>query len=253
MIILLRILPLSVGLLQAGLFWMQKQTPEAYPWLVLAAVLSLPAASAAIAWGRVRFSDLAEKMMPTYVLVAVLGFALLLAETRFELYAIVALASLAAFVSHELLFLLARNPAAYPVNGLSHINVAYVPLVIFYAVATSSGLMVFLHSGAVWHIAMGAVLGMVLFRTTGHPGASRQQNRVWMAVGGLVGIEIGFVSLLLPVGMSIQGLVAALLFCGALRVRRYLYDPKPSKRLAMAECTVGVALLALTLATAKWF
>jgi hypothetical protein len=178
---------------------------------------------------------------------------LLLAETRIEVLIIIALAALASFVSHELLFLLARNPAAYPVNGLSHINVAYVPLAIFYAVATSSGLMVFVHSSAAWQVVMCAVLGVVLFRTTGHPGASRQQNSVWMAVGGLMGIEIGFVSLLLPVSMSIQGLVAALLFCGALRVRRYLYDPKPSKRLALAESSVGLALFAITLATAKWF
>lgn len=252
MILLLRILPLLVGLAQAGLFWSQKNSPGTYPWLVALAAAGLPLASVAISWGRVRFGDLMEKMTPTFVLVAVLGFALVLAESRAELHLLMALAAASSFVSLELLFLLARNPAAYPVNGLSHVNIAYVPVAVYYAASTSSGLMVFLHSDGVWHILLNAALGLVLFRTTGHPGASRQQNRVWMAVGGLVGAEIGALGLLLPVSLSAQGLVAALLFCGALRVRRYLYDPKPQRRMALAETLVGSALFAVALSTAKW-
>ena len=252
MILLLRILPLLVGLCEAGLFWWQKKLPGAYPWLVLLAVVVLPLASVVITWGRVKFGDLMEKMTPTFALVAVLGFALLLVEARWEMYLLTVLAAGSSFISLELLFLLARNPAAYPVNGLSHVNVAYVPLAMYYAVSTSSGLLVFLHSDGIWHVALCAVLGVILFRTTGHPGASRQQNSVWMAVGGLVGAEIGLVGLLLPVGLPAQGLVAMLLFCGALRVRRYLYDPKPSPRLALAESLVGLALFAVSLATAKW-
>lgn len=252
MILLIRLLPLFVGLSEAGFFWWQKKSPGAYPWFVLAAAACLPLASAVIAWGRVKFGDLLEKMSPTYALILILGFALLLVETRWELYLLMALAAASSFVSLELLFLLARNPAAYPVNGLSHVNVAYVPLAVFYAVSTSSGLLVFLHSDGIWHVAMCAVLGVVLFRTTGHPGASRQQNDVWMAVGGLVGLEVGLIGLLLPLGLSVQGLVAALLLCGALRVRRYLYDPKPSRRLALAEILIGLAFFAVSLASAKW-
>jgi len=252
-ILLLRILPLSVGLLQAGLFWWQDRLPGAYPWLALAGVACLPLASVVISWGRVKFGDLMEKMAPTFVLVAVLSFALLLVEGRWELNLVVGLAALSSFVSLELLFLLARNPAAYPVNGLSHVNVAYVPLAVFYAVSTSNGLLVFLHSAGVWHVALCALLGVILFRTTGHPGASRQQNGVWMAVGGLVGVESGLIGLLLPIGMSAQGLVATLLFCGALRIRRYLYDPKPPYRLAFAEGLVASLLFVVSLATAKWF
>lgn len=252
MILLLRILPLFVGVLEAGLFSWQKSSPGTYPWIVLTATAVLPLASVVISWRQVRFGDLMEKMAPTFSLVAVLGFALLLVEAQWEMYLLMSLAAVSSFISLELLFLLSRNPAAYPVNGLSHVNVAYVPLAIYYAVSTSSGLLVFLHSDGIWHVVLCALLGIILFRTTGHPGASRQQNNVWMAVGGLVGAEIGLVGLLLPVGLPVQGLVAALLFCGALRVRRYLYDPKPSRRLALAEVLVGLALFAVSLATTKW-
>jgi len=252
MILLIRILPLFIGLLQAGLFWWQKKLPGTYPWLVVVAALSLPLASIAISWGRIKFGDLIEKMAPTFVLVAVLGFALLLVERSWETYLLTGLAAVSSFVSFELLFLVARNPAAYPVNGLSHVNVAYVPLAVYYAVSTSSGLLVFLQSAGLWHVALCTALGVILFRTTGHPGASRQQNGVWMAVGGLVGAEVGLVGLLLPLGLSAQGLVSTLIICGALRVRRYLYAPKPSRRLAWGEGLVGLVLFIVVLATAKW-
>jgi len=97
-----------------------------------------------------------------------------------------------------------------------------------------------------------AILGVLLFRTTGHPGATRQQNNVWMAVGGLVGAESGLLGLLLPVSMQMQGLIATLVMCGTLRMRRYLYEPRPSRKLAWAEGILGAVLLILTLASAKW-
>ncbi|MFA5185203.1 MAG: hypothetical protein WC551_01840 [Patescibacteria group bacterium] len=252
MILLIRLLPFFVGLLEAVLFWWQKKIPGAYPWLVAAAFVALPLSALIIAGRRVRFWDLMEKMAPTFLFVAVLGFALLLLEGNTETIILTAMAAIASFVSLELLFLLARDPGAYPVNGLSHVNIAYVPLSIWYAVSTSTGLLVFLHSDGIWHVALCAVLGIVLFRTTGHPGATRQQNRIWMAIGGMVGAETGLLGLLLPVSMLMQGLVAAIVICGALRVRRYLYDPKPSRRLAWTESIVGVLLFIVSLVSAKW-
>lgn len=252
MILLIRIIPLFMGLATAGLFWWQPQLPGTYPILVFLATAFLPLASLAIAGRSVKFWDVMEKMGPTYIFVAVLGFAMLLTEGRLALIIVTALAAVAAFVSLELLFLLARDPGNYPVNGLSHVNIAYVPLTVWYAVSTSNGVLVFLQSAGIWHIAVCAVLGILLFRTTGHPGATRQQNGIWMAIGGLVGAEIGLLGLLLPVSMQMQGLIAVLVFCGALRVRRYLYEPKPSRRLAWSESVIGLVLFIVSLVSAKW-
>lgn len=252
MILLLRGIPLLVALLEVFLFWMQRQQPGLYPWIVVFAIGVLPVAALVLAWGRVKMFDLLEKMSPTFLLLIALAFGLLLAEGPWAVGLIFLLAGIASFMSLELLFLLAFHPAAYPVNGLSRINLAYVPVMIWYTVATSSGLMVFLHTDRLWHVFLPAILGVFVFRLTGHPGATREQHRVWSFLGLLLGVEVGLLGLLLPVGLEVQGLIAALLFTGVLRVRRYVHHPQPSSRVAWSEAIGMCILFVSTLLTAKW-
>jgi len=252
MILFLRAIPLLVGLLEAFVFWSQRANPALYPWIVIIGVVAVPCASLLISWGRVRFFDMLEKMVPTFVLIAVLAFGLLLVEGTFAFWALVVFASVSSFFSLELLFLLAFNPASYPVNGLSRANIAYVPLIVWYAMSTASGLRVFVQTSIWWQLAIATALGALLFRTTGHPGASLRQNAVWSMLGALVGAEIGLVSLLLPLSMQMQGIIAAILFSAALRSRRYLYDPKPSRRVAWIEASTAAALFGISLLSAKW-
>lgn len=252
MIVFIRFLPLLAALLNAALFWLQTEQPGTYPFFVLIGVASVPVASFLIAWRRLKLTDLLEKMAPTFVFLLSLAFGLLLAEHPPAILTIVVLASVATYLSLELLFLLAFNPAAYPVNGLSRVNMAYVPIAVWYAVSTSAGLLVFLHVNRAIHLLITAGLGALLFRTTNHPGATSRQNAVWTLVGVLTGLEIGWIGLLLPISMGMQGIVAALIFTSALRVRRYLFDPKPSRRMAWSEAA-AVFLLCVALAgTAKW-
>ncbi|MFZ2804327.1 MAG: hypothetical protein WA001_03815 [Patescibacteria group bacterium] len=252
MILFLRILPVLVGLLEAFVFWSQRTQPGLYPWIAIVGVVAVPCASLLIGWGRVPFADLLEKMAPTFLLMAALAFGLLLVEGSAAFWIIVTLAAVSSFVSLELLFLLAFHPSAYPVNALSRVNIAYVPLIIWYAVSTSSGLMVFLHIDRTLPVLMCGVLGALLFRTTGHPGATRRQNATWTVLGGLIGLEIGMLGLLLPLSIEMQGLVATILFCAALRVRRYLYEPKPSRRVAWIEASAALVLFIGSLISAKW-
>jgi hypothetical protein len=243
---------LLVGLLEALIFFSQRSHPEWYPWIALVGVVLVPCASFAMSWGRIRLSDMLEKMAPTFLFLTALAFGLLLAEGQWALWALTLFAALASFMSLELLFLLIHHPSGYPVNGLSRINIAYVPLTIWYALSTSAGLMIFLHMDPAIHIALAAGLGATLFRTTGHPGATRRQNFVWTLVGLLAGVEIGWIGILLPLSMEMHGLIAALLFVGVLRVRRYLYDPKPGSNIAWTEAAALAAFLAASLFTAKW-
>ncbi|MFH1078074.1 MAG: hypothetical protein V1745_02190 [Patescibacteria group bacterium] len=252
MIVILRILPFIIALVEAFSFMMQFRTPLQYPWFVVVGVLAVPVASLAIAWRRVRFLDMLEKMTPTFILIVALAFAMLLAEGDGSKAAIVTLASFVSFVSLELLFLLAFNPARYPVHGLSRVNIAYVPLAIWYAASTSAGMIIFLHMDRLWHILLMILLGVVLFRTTGHPQASPKENMTWGAVGALVGGHVGLLGILLPVSMPVQGFVAAFLLSAALRVRRYRYEPKPSITQGWTEAIVGAVALVAVLTTGKW-
>lgn len=252
MILLLRLLPLLTGLSVAGLFAWQRVHPSVYPWAVIVAVALVIASSLILAWRRGSIRDLAEKMAPTIIVLASLGFGLLLSEGRIANIALISLAALASFTALELLFLYALSPANYPVNGLSRLNIGFVPVAVWYAAATSVGLLTFLHTPRIWHIALLTVMGAVLFRTTGHPGASRVQNRMWTIIGALTGAHVGWAGLSLPLSMPAQGALAALVFTAVLRVRRYLYDPRPARRVAWAEAVVSCLLFICVLATAQW-
>ncbi|MBP9864019.1 hypothetical protein KBC54_01030 [Patescibacteria group bacterium] len=252
MFLLLRLLPYLVGIAQVFLFLSQTAYPRFYPWLVIVGVFLVPAASLLIAWKHVRAVDVIEKMTPTFLLILALGFGLLLAESRLSIWTIALIAGFASAISLELLFLWARHPSAYPVNGLSHVNIAYVPLGIWYASYAASGLLIFLHASQLWYVGILGILGALLFRTTGHPGATTEQQRVWMGIGGLVGIEVGWIGTLLPLSMNMQGCIAALVICAVLRVRRYVYDPVPSSRLAWSEAVIAIILFIGGIASAKW-
>ncbi|MBI4138747.1 hypothetical protein HY479_01195 [Candidatus Uhrbacteria bacterium] len=252
MIIVLRLLPFAVALLQGAVFVQQIRYPLQYPWIVALGVVALPLASATMGFRRVPFRDMLEKMTPSFALLAALAFGLLLAETAVAYAVIVALAVLSSFLSLELLFILAFDPSRYPVSALSRVNIAYVPIAIWYTAATSSGLLTFLHIPKLWHVVMIVALSAVMFRTTGHPGATWQQNAVWTALGALIGLHVGLLGLFLPLGMPVQGFIAAAILCSALRVRRYMYDPKPTVRLAWGEGVAVLVAAVAVLTTAKW-
>lgn len=163
-----------------------------------------------------------------------------------------ALVGTVSFLSLELLFILAHDPSRYPVNGLSRLTIAYVPLTIWYAASTSSGLLTFLHADRFWHVLAMAVLGGVLFRTTGHPGATPAQNTVWTMVGILAGFQAGLLGAMLPLAMPMQGLVASFILCVPLRARRYVYAPHPTSRQAWIEGMAAGTIFLLSLVTAKW-
>lgn len=252
MILLYRLFPLLGALLVSGFFWMQLQWPTSFPIFAIGGILIAPVLSTLLAVKRIRWGDVTEKMTPTYLLHAALAFGLLLAEGTVPRTAILALSGLSTFLSLELVFLLAFHPSAYPVNGISRINIAYVPIAMWYALSTLAGLRIFLHISWEWTLVPTMLLGLALFRTTGHPGASRTQNNIWSLIGALAGLEIGWVSLHLPLSMGMQGLVATLLLTALLRVRRYLYDPKPSRRSAIVESVGLAAVMLACVGTANW-
>lgn len=252
MTIFLRFLPFLIALLQASVFYLQITKPLSYPFLVLLGVLALPIASFAISWKRISLRDMLGRMLPSFVLLGTLAFALLLSEGIYAISLIIALASIASFVSLELLFLFIYHPSRYPVSGISRVNIAYVPISVWYVAATSNGLLVFLHMEKIWHVFIMLALGAVLFRTTGHEGASAPEKTLWTFLGALIGAQVGLLGVILPVSMQVQGIIAAFLLCASLRARRYLYDPKPSLKQAWIEGMSATVAFVVVLSTAKW-
>lgn len=252
MILIIRVLPLLVGCLTTAVFWWQRSLPGFYPWLSLSGVLFFVLACLIIAGRRISRSELIEIMAPSFILLLSLVFGILLIERTASMIFLAGLAGVASLVALELLFLQARNPALYPVNGLSHLNVALVPLAIWYAVSTSAGLLVFLHTPGLWHVLIVMSMAVILFRTTNHRDAKKEQKNIWMVVGGLAGLGVGLIGLILPVSIVMQGFLAALILAGVLRVRRYLYEPKPSRRTAWLELSLGFGAFVASIVSTKW-
>ena len=252
MILYRRFLPFLVPILVGWAFLFQSTHASLYPWIALLPVLVVLGASCLIAWGHVAWRDVLEKMSPLWLFLACVGFAQLLLESSFAQIAVAIVAAIATLIGLELLFLLAFDPIAYPINGLAYLNIALVPAIAYFAFSTAWGVWVFVHTPIVWNILLGAFLGLILFRTTGHPGATREQNNRWMIVGLLAGAEIGWLITLMPVSMPVEGTLAAIGISGILRMRRYLYEPQPPRTLARIELIGVFTCLLLICMTAKW-
>ncbi len=252
MVFFFRLFPALAALTIGLTFYWQFGQPQAYPWIALIGVFAVVAGIFAMSRKRIKLADLAEKMLPTFLLLISLVFGMLLAEGFWAKLAIVFFGTVASFLSLELLFLLSFMPSRYPMSGLSHVNIAYVPLIVWYTVANSVGLITFLHSPEWIHIAILVVLSVILFRTTGHPGATQEQNRIWSLVGGLTGFHIGLLGIILPMSMAGQATLGMVMFCAILRLRRYIYHPLPGRRQAWLESALAVIVLGIAVGTARW-
>lgn len=252
MFLLYRILPLLSSLIIAGAFYFQFNQPFDYPWFVVLGIIVLVTSAYSMSRKRVDLWDMVEKMLPTMLLILALAFAMLLTEGQFEQFIIIGLSFVCSFLSLQLLFFLCFMPSRYPVGGLSKVNIAYVPLIILFSVSTSTGMITFLHTPRWPHMVGIIILGILLFRTTGHPEASVKQNRTWMLVGAIAGLYLGLLGAMLPLGLWQQGALSMIIFCGILRMRRYLYNPLPSKRQAVSEFVLAVVFLLAIAITSRW-
>ena len=252
MIILYRFLPILSAIFISSVFKIQFQKPFSYPYWLVIGISEVILAIFLMSRKRIKIKDLTEKMLPTLLLLFSLGFGSLLVENSLERWVIIVLSGVSTFLSMELLFFYIFSPSRYPMHGLSRVNIAYVPFIIWYTVYTSIGLMTFLHTSNWIHVILMVILSILLFRTTGHPEATPQENKIWMLVGGITGFYLGLLGIVLPLSMSSQGALSMILFAIALRLRRFLYKPLPNVKQIWAEAIIGFASFVLIIITSRW-
>lgn len=252
MVFLRRLLPIVVGLIVAGAFWWQARSAGLYPWLVIAAVGLFVLTVWSLSWKRVPFFSVVARMGVSVLFLLSAGYALLLAEGVFAQWVIPAIAGGVTFVGLELLFLNAFLPARYPVNGLSHFNFALVPMALWCVQYASVGLMMFIHAPR-WlpSVALGVVTA-ALFWATAHAEASANQRMRWTVLGAVVGVHLGILGAVLPLEISLHGVIAAGFGAAALRARRYGISPRLPRRLMWVEAASVVCLLFAVLVTGRW-
>ncbi len=248
----LRFLPTLTAVMVVGVALLQWRYPFTYPWPWVVLCVWYVGAAVMLAWRHLSWREGWQQMIPSIVMVGAGMLGSLMATTLLaKLLLAVTVAGLAFFFL-ELLFLSVYAPSRYPVNGLSRLNIALIPLALFCIAATMSGLSVFIQFSR-WILLGGTVLTtMILFYVTSHPSAHRAHRLRWGALGGAVGLHIGVLSFLLPVSMAVQGALSALLVVLPLRLRRYAYQPRPTMRVTWVESGVGLSCFLIVLVIARW-
>jgi len=240
----LRALPLIVALIGGGLGYAQFRFPLSYPWPLVGLFVIFFATAAFFAKeNRHSFSQTLQQIIPATLFLIALTTSVLLVETIFIKWLVTILFFLVPLIVLELLYLAYFKTFHYPVNAISRVNVAFVPAIGFLSGVCMNGLQTFLGflkiSPLFGLIIFPIVIGTLYF-VTSHPTADTMHRLRWAALGAVLGLQSAILVLLLPVTPSVHGAIVAILISIPLRIRRYAYAPKPSKRLAWFE---GVTIL----------
>jgi len=249
--LLLRSLPLLAALSILFLSRWQFIAWRTFPYLYLASVAIFILAAAIIGYKRLAWREWV-KVIPAVVTFCIAGGAVLLVEIGIQQTLFSFFISGLAYLTLELLYLLGLEPSKYPVHGLSRLNLALIPLGMFFLGMTLSGLQAFIRFPFWTSPFFGLAYGMLMFYCTAHHTADREHSRRWMFMGLLVGVHAGILSMLLPLDVIASGVVAALIFAMPFRARRYAHDPKPKRQTALIETFLFSACLIAVILFSRW-
>jgi peptidoglycan/LPS O-acetylase OafA/YrhL len=252
MAILFRLLPFAIGIICAVFFAMQARYAEWYPWLLAPAfIIFIGGIITMLRKGRRGWED-TRLVVPSLLALLSAGFGMLLLEGSLRYWGIPIFVGVVSYFIVELLFLSTFFASKYPVNGMTHMNLALVPVIFWLAAYTMSGLLVFVNTHRALPIALFTAAGGVLWYVTAHPEASGESRRRWMLIGAWMGMQIGMLIAIVPLRMEVHAMIAALCGAIALRVRRYGIAPPIPRPTIIFEVIVGAVLLIAVASTAAW-
>ncbi len=249
---LLRIIPAITAFLSLLAAYWQWIHPLSYPWPLVWFGAWVVLASCILAWRHFSVSDGLDKFMPPFLTLLSLGLGFLVVDSFFGRLTLTILFVGIPYFFFELLFFLIHAPARYPVSGLSRFNIALVPIATIFLAASLDGLSVGLRLPWWMIIEALSLFGAAMFFFTAHPTAKGTHRLRWSLLGALVGMHIGILELILPLSMMAQGALAAFFLFIPLRLRRYFYQPKPTRRVAWSEAVLAVACFLAVLISARW-
>ena len=230
----------------------QWQQPLLYPWPLVGAFLGLAITQVLLFLGRGTWRQVVVDVLPIDItFFSLFAFAVMVEDGSLRSLTTVGFALLA-FLHTTLLFLLLYDPTRYPVNALSHLSVALIPLANALLAWGMVGLFNFAQMSGWLTLLLFFAMNFALFAVTNHPDAVKGQVVRWSVFGGIWGVFVGGLAILLPLGMEAQAALAALLIVIPLRTRRYAYTPRPSARQAWMEALSTVVLLFSVLLLSRW-
>ncbi|MBP9762114.1 hypothetical protein KBD34_00690 [Patescibacteria group bacterium] len=250
--LLLRLLPWLSGIGMTIALWFQWRDPLLYPIPLLMGLALFLASAVLLLWRRVSLPGFFERVVPPFMLVSAMGFALLMVDHPGQQLFLSAVAVIMVTISLEMMFYFLFDPKRYPVNALSHLALASVPITAYGLAVGFAGLTVFIQLAGWIPCLVFGLYGLGAYWMTEHPVADAASRRRWRILGAVIGLQVALFSILLPLEVWTQGLLAALLFSAPLRIRRYAFPPAPSSRVAWGEAVATVLFFLTLLLTARW-
>ncbi|MCA9390761.1 MAG: hypothetical protein KC582_00705, partial [Candidatus Magasanikbacteria bacterium] len=206
--LLLRSLPLLAAISILFLSRWQFIAWRTFPLLYIASALVFIVSAALIGYRRLAWREWI-KVIPPVVTFLIAGGAALLVESGSQQILFSLFVSGLAYLTLELLYLLGVEPSKYPVHGLSRLNLALIPLGMFFLTMTLSGLQAFIRFPFWMSPFFGLAYGVLTFACTSHHTADKEQNKRWLFMGGLVGLHAGIFAMILPLDVIASGVMAA--------------------------------------------
>jgi hypothetical protein len=214
--------------------------------------IGLAVAMAIIGWSRVDQDSFFEKMGPVLLFFVAWVVGHLFVESPLGHMLMSAVGGLIVYVVLELFFLLTHEPSRYPVNGLSHINLALIPFGAFFLAHGLSAMVAFLSTPWIVSLLSFAVFTALGYVCTAHPTADATHRWQWAGIGAWVGIMAAIILQWLPLPVEFLAAFATLWIAIPLRARRYSYQPRPSTKQLITELVVAGLLFISLLFLRSW-
>ncbi len=250
--LLLRLLPWVSGVGMVLALFFQWRDPLIYPWPLVGGILLFLVSATMLLWQRVSIPGFLERIVPPLMLLIAVTLALLMAETPLQHLLLSIVPVVTVTISLEMIFYFLFDSKRYPVNALSHLALASVPLTAYGLAVGLTGLGVFVGLPAWINFFVFGIYGLIAYWTTEHPVADVASCRRWRLIGIVIGLQVALFTKLLPLEVWTQGLLAAFLFAAPLRIRRYAFPPSPTARMAVFEVVCAVLFFGTLLLTARW-
>ena len=233
--------------------YLQFLFPLSYPWpLVIFFLIYVGAAVLFLVENKKDVMQTVLQILPSCFFLLALGITFLLTEALFARWLVTLLLFLIPLLMLELLYLALFESFRYPVNAISRINIAFIPAVAFLLGVSGSGLNVFLRISPFYSLIIFPVVIGLLYDITAHPTADGRHRIRWGVLGTVIGLQTAILILLLPVPLVAHGVIAAILVSVPIRVRRYAYQPTPSKKHAWFESGAVLIFFLTILLISPW-
>ncbi len=249
--LLLRLSPWLVAGVCALASWWQWKAPHLYPWPLVAAVAVYILMSVLLVGRSRHWKEGARSLLPTGIALALMAFGhLLIEQSNLRLLTTFLFAAIP-WLALELGWFMLYASSQYPAHAFARLNVALIPISIWYVISTLQGIHVFLPTLPAILVGGCVVTTVVLFSGTVRSWEDKRERR-WIWASALIGGHLAALLLLLPVGMAIQGAMMAILIAIPIRLRHLsLEHGFPTWSLAIEGVLVCAAWVSL-LFMARW-